>query len=89
MRITIDAAPREQDSECDNDCEMDHRGEEERGLHGAPAPKFGATPEATWRLVLKSRTADCAAEVEMHALASLNIRKVILTYIRYGYRSRF
>ena len=35
MRITIDAAPREQHGECDDDCEMDHRGEEERGLHGA------------------------------------------------------
>ena len=45
MRITIDAAPREQDSECDNDCEMDHRGEEERGLHGASGAKVGATAE--------------------------------------------
>ena len=42
MRITIDAAPREQDGECDDDCEMDHRGEEERGLHGASGAKFGA-----------------------------------------------
>jgi hypothetical protein len=37
MRITIDAAPREQHGECDDDCEMDQRGEEERGLHVPPA----------------------------------------------------
>ena len=81
MRITIDAAPREQDSECDDDCEMDHRGEEERGLHGASGAKVGATPEGN--VALGAQIADSAsAEVEMHALASLNIRKVILTYIR-------
>ena len=33
MRITIDAALREQHGERDDDCEMDQRHEEERGLH--------------------------------------------------------
>ena len=55
MRITIDAAPREQDSECDDDCEMDHRGEEERGLHGASGAKVWRDC-GTWRLVGKLRT---------------------------------
>ena len=70
MRITIDAAPREQDSECDDDCEMDHRGEEERGLHGASGAKFGARLRNAWRLVGKSRTAE-----QRQALASLNHQK--------------
>ena len=56
MRITIDAAPREQDSECDNDCEMDHRGEEERGLHGASGAKVARLRNA-W-LALGGEIAD-------------------------------
>ena len=41
MRITIDAALREQHGERDDDCEMDQRHEEERGLHpSANAPNF-------------------------------------------------
>ena len=51
MRITIDAALREQHGERDDDCEMDQRHEEERGLHrGAKllptGTKSGDTPGA-------------------------------------------
>ena len=45
MRVTIDTAPREQHGERNDDCEMDQRREEERGLHSQRSALNFSAPE--------------------------------------------